>query len=366
MNIPFVDLKTQYHSIKDEIHEAMNDVLENTAFVLGKRVHDFEDGFAKLHNAKFCLGTSNGTTSLHLALWALGIKTGDEVILPVNTFFATAEAVAVVGAKPVLVDNDEFYNIDVTKIEEKITPKTKMIIPVHLYGQPANVGKIREIADKNGLLMIEDCAQVHCGEFEGKRVGTFGKVGCFSFYPGKNLGAYGEAGGVITNDEELRNKMQLLRDHGSKVRYVHEVFGHNYRMEGLQGAVLGVKLKYIEKWTEMRRKNAALYNKHLAGIPQLATPKEASFAKHVYHLYVVQVENREELIKFLNSKGISTGLHYPIPLHLQKAFECYNYKKGDFPGAEAESSKILSLPMFPELTEEQIIFVADTIKEFYR
>lgn len=366
MNVPFVDLKIQYNSIKEEVQEAINDVLDNTAFVLGKRVFDFEENFAKLHNANFCLATNNGTSALHTALWAAGIKSGDEVIIPANTFFATAEAVAVTGAKPVLVDNDDFYNIDVEQIEDKITSKTKMILPVHLYGQPANVGRVKEIADKHNLLLAEDCAQAHCAEFNGQRVGTFGVAGCFSFYPGKNLGAFGEAGGVISMDLEFGRKMKLIRDHGAEKKYHHIVMGHNYRMSGIQGAVLGVKINYIEKWTEMRRANAALYNELLAEIPQLETPKEADFAKHVYHLYVCQVERREELMEFLSSKGIATGLHYPIPLHLLDAFKDYGYKKGEFPRVEAEASRILSLPMFPELTKEHIEYVADSIKEFYK
>jgi dTDP-4-amino-4,6-dideoxygalactose transaminase len=365
MDVPFVDLKTQYQNIKDEINAEIQEVLDTCAYILGPKVAGFEKGFAEMHQVEYCLATSSGTDSLHLALLALDLKAGDEVLVPVNTFFATAEAVSLTGAKPVFVDCEADYNIDVNKIEASITDRTKGIIAVHLYGQPAELAPILEIARKHNLWVIEDAAQAHCAEYKKKRAGSIGLIGCFSFYPGKNLGAYGEAGAVTTNDEKLYEKMRKIRDHGSSEKYHHDLIGHNYRMEGIQGAVLSVKLRYIEKWTEQRRANAALYSELLADVPEVIIPREMDSVRHVYHLYVIQVNQRNELQEFLSGQGVSTGLHYPIPLHLQRAYECLGYKKGDFKIAELQMDKILSLPMYPELSPDQVRYVAEKIKEFY-
>ena len=373
MNIPFLDLKSQYNSIKDEVNPAIQEVLDNTAYVLGAAVSNFEAEFAKAHNVKYCSGVSSGTDGNHTVLWALGIMRGDEVIVPANTFIATAWGATLCGAKPVFVDCDPVsYNIDPTKIEEAITPRTKAIVAVHLYGQPADMDAINKIAKKYNVHVVEDCAQAHLAEYKGLKVGSQGEAASFSFYPGKNLGAYGEAGAVVTNDENLAIKFKMIRDHGAKLKYYHDTFGHNYRMEGIQGAVLGIKLKHLPEWTEKRRSVAEKYNRLLADIKEIKLPKEMPYAKHVYHLYVIRVGNgtddnlRDELAQYLKENGISTGLHYPIPLHLQKCFEDLGYRKGDFPVTEQLADTCLSLPMYPELTEKQIVKVADEIKSFFK
>ncbi|HAW50390.1 TPA: erythromycin biosynthesis sensory transduction protein eryC1 [bacterium] len=366
MKIEFVDLKAQYLSIKDEINSCILNVFEKSSFVSGPFVKSFEENFARAHNVKYCVCVNSGTSALHIAMWALGIKEGDEVILPTFTFFATPEAVSLCGAKPVFVDiEEEYFNIDPELIEMAITPKTKAIIAVHLYGQPAQLDKIKAIAEKNNLLLIEDCAQAHLAEYKRKKVGSFGICGCFSFYPGKNLGAYGEGGAVLTNDSELYLKMLALRDHGSLKKYYHDYIGHNYRMEGIQGAILDVKLKYLNDWTEKRRKNAILYRKYLAEIKEVALPLEMPDTKHVYHLFVIRTPKRDELIKYLQDNGIFAGIHYPVPCHLQKAYRFLNYQQGQFPISERYANCVLSLPMFPELTEAQIQFVFQKVKEFF-
>jgi dTDP-4-amino-4,6-dideoxygalactose transaminase len=298
-------------------------------------------------------------------MWAIGLGPGDEVIVPTNTFFATAEAVSLCGATPVFVDCEpRYFNIDPQKIENAISKKTKAIIPVHLYGQSAQMDEITAIANKHNLLVIEDCAQAHLTEYKNKKVGTFGVCGCFSFYPGKNLGAYGEGGAVVTHDESLYRKMLALRDHGSSQKYYHDYVGHNYRMEGIQGAILNVKLKYLEDWTQKRRKNAGLYRKYLSGINDVEDPQEMPEGRHVYHLFVVKVARRPSLIDFLRSQGISTGIHYPVPCHIQKAYSHLS-QKTSLPVAENLANNILSLPMYAELSEEEIRFVCEKIKEFY-
>lgn len=368
MNVPFVDLKKQYNKIKEEIWLEINDVLDNTAYICGKKTKQFEESFAKLHNVKYCVALSSGTDALHTALIALGIKPGDEVIVPVNTFIATSEAVSLCGGVPVFVDHDEpTYNIDVNLVEKAITPRTKAIIPVHLYGQPADLDPITEIARKHKLFVIEDCAQSHTASYKGKPTGSIGNIGTFSFYPGKNLGAYGEGGAVTTNDEELYNKMLRFRSHGSISKYVHEIEGTNFRMEEIQAGVLNVKLKYLDKWTQLRRKLAKMYNERLNNlkIEGLITPFEPEYVKAVYHLYVIRVKKRDELIRYLAEKSIQTGLHYPTPLHLQEAYLYKKHKKGDFPVAEKCCAEILSLPMFPELTGEEMTYVCTAINDFY-
>lgn len=371
MQVPFLDLKIQYKSIKNEIDPAIQNIIDNTAFVLGKAVSEFETAFAQGHNVKHCLGVSSGTDGNHLALWALGIKPGDEIIVPANTFIATAWGATLCGAVPVFVDcEDESYNIDPLKIEQAITKKTKAIVAVHLYGQSADLDPIREIAKKHNLFLVEDCAQAHSAEYKGKRVGGLSDTASFSFYPGKNLGAYGEGGAVTTNNDEVAEKVKMLRDHGAVQKYYHELLGHNYRMEGIQGAVLGVKLKYLDKWTNERRHVAEKYKNLLKNLLEIKLPQEMSYAKHVYHLFVIMVNDggsvrRDELTKYLNDKGISTGLHYPIPLHLQPCFKNLGYKKGQFPVTEKLAESGLSLPMYPELNDEQIGYVCDSIKHFF-
>lgn len=366
MRVPFLDLKPQYHSIRTEIAEAISRVLDSSHFILGPEVSQFEEAFAKAHDCNYCVGSNNGTSALHLALWALGIKKGDEVILPVNTFIATAEAVLLCGATPIFVDHDEYYHLDPDDVERKITRRTRAIIPVHLYGQIANMPEIFSIARHHNLSMLEDAAQAHLASLDGKKAGAWGSATGFSFYPGKNLGAYGEAGAIITQDAALADMMRKLRDHGSEKKYTHVVAGHNYRMEALQGAILNVKLQHLEAWTSARQNNASIYDRLLSNIPNIVTPGVRSKASHVYHLYVIQADNRDALQQFLSEKEIATGLHYPIPLHLQPCFKYLGYKEGAFPNAERAAKRILSLPMYPELAQEQIEFVAESIREFYR
>ena len=374
MQVPFLDLKIQYKSIKEDVDSAIQKVIDNTAFILGESVINFEKAFAEAHNAKYCVGTSSGTDSNHLVLWSLGIKPDDEVIMPANTFIATAWGATLCGAKPVFVDcHPHSYNIDPDKVEAAITPKTKAIVAVHLYGQPADMKKLQEIAARHNLFLVEDAAQSHLAEYNGVKIGTLSSASSFSFYPGKNLGAYGEAGAVITNDEQLYNNLKMMREHGQSKKYYHDTFGHNYRMEGIQGAVLGVKLKRLNEWTEGRRKAASVYRELLKDIEQIQIPIEMPNVKHVYHLFVIQVkgdeknrqEKRNDLQKYLADSGIATGLHYAIPLHQQKCFQHLGYKKGDFPITEQLAESGLSLPMFPELTGDQISYVTEKIKEYF-
>ena len=367
--IPFVDLKAQYDSIKDEIDEAIQNVLNNTSFIMGEELKKFEVEFAIFCDVKHAIGVANGSDALILALRACGIGEGDEVITVPHTFISTAEAISNVGGKVVFVDIDpKTYTIDVSEIEEKITEKTKAIIPVHLYGQPADMAPIMRLAKKYNLRVIEDTAQAHGAEYKGKKVGSIGDVGCFSFYPGKNLGAYGDAGMVVTNNERIAKKIKLLRNHGRITKkYEHDIEGYSSRLDNLQAAILSVKLRYLNKWNESRRRNAKKYNELLNNIDGIITPYEAEYAKHVYHLYVIKVEKegRDKLREELNSKGIATGIHYPIPLHLQTAYSYLGYKEGDFPITEKASQEILSLPMFAELSDEQIMEICYWIKNCY-
>lgn len=367
MKVNFLDLKAQYQSIKPEMDEAIQAVLDSCAFAAGPFVKSFEENFAKKHQSKFCVGVNSGTAALHASMMALDIGPGDEVIVPANTFFATPEAVSLAGATPVFVDCEpDYFNIDPAKIEAAISSRTKAIIAVHLYGQPAKMHAIKNIVETHHLLLIEDCAQAHTATLDGQSVGTFGVVGCFSFYAGKNLGAYGEAGAVITNDENLYKKMMMIRDHGMPQKYHHEVIGHNYRMEGMQGAVLDVKLNHIDAWTEHRRNSAALYRKYLADIAEIDIPTEMANAKHVYHLFVIRTPRRDELQKFLAEAQVYTGIHYPIPCHLQNAYTSLGYSKGDFPVTDGYADHLLSLPMSEQLKEDEIAFVAQKIKEFFQ
>jgi dTDP-4-amino-4,6-dideoxygalactose transaminase len=366
MQVPFIDFKKLHEPIKKETSEAIQTVIDNNAFILGKAVSDFENDFAKAHDVKHCVGVSSGTDANHLVLWALGIKEGDEVIIPANTFIATAWGATLCGAIPVFVDCEaDSYNLDPKKIEEKITPKTKAIVAVHLYGQPADMDELRMIADKHDLILVEDAAQSHIADYKGKKIGGLSVAASFSFYPGKNLGAFGEGGAITTNDDDVAARVKMLRDHGSRKKYYHETYGHNYRMEGIQGAVLGVKLKYLKDWTEKRRHAAKLYCELLKDVKEIKLPEELSYANHVYHLFVIQTPERDELQKFLNDNGVSTGLHYPVPLHLQECFKHLGYNKGDFPETEKLAEECLTLPMFPDLSDEQVKYVCDKVKEYF-
>jgi len=364
MRLNFVDLNAQYRTIKSEIDHAIQEVIHQSAFSAGPFVKSFEQNFAKTHQSKYCVGVNSGTSALHIALWALGIGTGDEVIVPSLTFIATAEAVSLCGATPVFADCDpDYYTIDPDDIEKRINSNTKAVLPVHLYGQPAKMDEIKAIADQHELLLIEDCAQAHLAEYKGKKVGTFGAAGCFSFYPGKNLGAYGEAGAVITDDDALYDRMLALRDHGSLKKYHHDLIGHNYRMDGLQGAVLDVKLKHLDAWTQARRKNAQVYRGCLEEIESLSLPIEMPDAVHVYHLFVVRAPHRDKLKMHLESHDIAVGIHYPIPCHLQNAYKMAN--SSICPVSERYAKEILSLPIHAEINKDDIRLIYEDIKTFY-
>ena len=362
MKVPFLDLKAQYNTIKDEIAVALQQVLDNTAFAGGPFVAQFEKGFAAFCGTKHAVGVGNGTDALWMALLALGVGPGDEVITQPDTFIATAEAVSYCGATPVFVDVDEkTYNMDPAKLEAAITPKTKGIIPVHLFGQMCDMDPILAIAAKRKLFVLEDASQAHGSDYKGKKAGSMGVAGCFSFYPGKNLGAYGEAGAVVTNDDALADRMKMLREHGSAKKYYHSYVGFNCRMDGFQGAVLSVKLKYIETWNEARRQHARMYTQLLSGNGNLIAPTEADYGKHVYHIYAIRVKNRDGLIAKLGEKEIGTNIHYPVPVHLQQAYSSMGLREGSFPVAEHCASEFVSLPMFPELSSEQIKYVCDEV-----
>jgi len=366
MNIQLVDLKAQYETIKNEIDSAIKDVLSETAFIGGRHVTKFEESFAKFCGVKHCIGVGNGTDALFIALKALGIGAGDEVITVANSFIASSESITQTGARVAFVDiNPKTYNIDASKIEEKITSRTKAIIPVHLYGQPADMDPILAIAKKHNLKIVEDCAQAHGAKYKGRTIGSFGDMACFSFYPGKNLGAYGDGGAIVTSDDSLSKKARMFANHGRVDKYDHEMEGINSRLDGLQAAILGVKLTHLDAWSEARRKNAYLYNENLKDTG-LVTPKEMPDVKAVYHLYVVRTkkELRQKLQDHLKSKGIATGIHYPIALPNLKAYSYLKHTKNDFPEAMKASEEIMSLPMYPELSESQIHFIAQKIKEF--
>lgn len=353
-SVPLVDLKGQYNQIKGEIHAALDQIMESSSFIHGKAVEDFEQAFAAHHHARWCVATASGTAALHVALLAMGIGASDEVIVPVNTFIATAEAVSHCGARPIFVDVcQRDYCMDPKKISAAVTPRTKAIIPVHLYGQPAEMDEIMHVAREHGLKVLEDCAQAHDAQYKGKMVGTFGEAGAFSFYPGKNLGAYGEGGAIVTDNDEIARLARLLRNHGSSRKYQHDMVGFNYRMHGFQGAVLGVKLKYLRQWTDQRRWAAGQYREALAGA-NLGLAEDKEYARHVYHLFVVRVKDRARACAALTDSGVDWGIHYPIPLHLTGAYASLGYRKGDFPITEAAAEEILSLPLFPELAAETI------------
>lgn len=364
MSIPFNNLQLQYAGIRSEILSAVIDVLESGNYVLGKEVAAFEEEFAAACGVKYSVAVNSGTSALHLALLAAGVGSGDEVITVPFTFVATAAAIIYTGARPVFVDVDPMtYTIDPEKIEAAITSNTKAIVPVHLYGNPAEMDPILGIARRHGLVVIEDAAQAHAAEYHGRRCGSMGDSGCFSFYPGKNLGACGEGGLVTTNAPEVARKIRMLRDWGAEKKYEHLLKGFNYRMEALQGAILRVKLRYLEAWTEARRAHAAVYRRALSEAV-LKLPTERPGSKHVYHVYAVLTQQRRELLEWLNSQGIQTGIHYPVPIHLLPAYSDLGYTAGAFPVSERIASQELSLPMYPEMTVTQIEAVGQEISAF--
>jgi dTDP-4-amino-4,6-dideoxygalactose transaminase len=365
MNIPLVDLRAQYHTIKSEIDAAVLGLIESTQYINGQDVRKFEQEFAEYSGAKHAVGVGNGTDAISLALKAAGVGQGDEVITVANTFIATAEAVSNIGATPVFVDIDPaHYNMDPAAMEAAITPRTRAIIPVHLYGQPAPMDEIMAIAQRHGLFVVEDCAQAHGSTYKGKPVGTWGDLGTFSFYPGKNLGAYGDAGAVITNNEEMAHMVNRYHDHGRTEKYIHDYIGVNSRLDTIQAAILRIKLARLAEWTEARRQVAAKYDEAFRSSEAVQTPQQIEGGKHVYHLYVIQTAERDRLQDHLKAKGVATGIHYPVPLHVQPAYAHLGYKKGQFPVAEALADRILSLPIYAELTGEQSDYIISAVGDF--
>jgi dTDP-4-amino-4,6-dideoxygalactose transaminase len=365
MNVPFVDLKAQYQALKSEIDASIKSVIDNTAFIGGRFVEAFEQAYARKYGVKHCVSCANGTDAIYIALKALGIGPGDEVITVANSWISTSETITQTGAKPVFVDIDEYFHINPALIEKRITKRTKAIIPVHLYGQPAAINAIQKICDAHRLPLIEDCAQSHFATFGGKYTGTFGLAGTFSFYPGKNLGAYGDAGAIISNDDDFAKKARLFANHGSLRKHIHEIEGINSRLDAIQAAVLTVKLNHIDDWNKARHEHGLKYNSFLSGIPEAKCPKIRDNAFHIFHVYSVRVPKRDELAEYLKSKGVATGIHYPIALPFMPAYAYLRHKPSDFPVAHECMGEILSLPMYPELSDEQIGYVAQSIKEFY-
>ena len=366
MSVPFFDLKKQNSLIRKSIDSAIATVIDGAQFILGKTVADFEADCTKYHGAKYAVGVASGTDALHLSLRAIGVKEGDEVITTPFTFVATAESISYTGAKPVFVDIDpETFNIDPSQIEQKITKRTKAIIPVHLYGLASNMDAIMKIAKEHDLKVIEDSAQAIGAKVGERHVSTIGDAGCLSFFPTKNLGAFGDGGMIITNDDKIWDSVKVLRAIGSRVTYHYDVIGFNSRLDALHAAILKVKLQYLEDWVAARRKNAALYNSLLAGL-DIITPKETKGMRHTYNQYTIRTKKRDALLEHLKQKNIGAMVYYPLSLHLQKIYEWLGHKAGSFPNAEKAQNEVLSLPIFPEITEEQITEVATAIKEFYK
>lgn len=366
MKIPFLDLIAQGQPIRKEILVMIGEAIDKAAFIGGTNVTGFESDFAAFCEVTHCVGVASGTDALRFALQAAGVKAGDEVITVAHTFIATTEAICQVGAKPVFVDiRPDTWNIDVNQIEDHITPKTAAILPVHLYGQPADMDPILEIAARHDLIVIEDACQAHGARYKSRRTGSIGDIGCFSFYPGKNLGAYGEAGAATTNRPDLANFVSKIRDHGQTQKYYHDIEGYNGRLDAIQAGVLQIKLKHLEGWNNARRSHAAHYNNMLEDLHKVTLPSEAPDTESVYHLFVILVDQREELRSFLHNKGIATGLHYPLPLHLQRAYQDFGYNVGDLPITESVAKRLLSLPMYPELQENQIDYIIRCIKDFF-
>ena len=365
--IPLVDLKEQFQPLKKEIMAEIEGVLDKMQLFLGENVYQLEREFADYCGTRFAVGVGSGTDALYLSLRAVGIGLGDEVITVANTFIATAEAIVQAGARPILVDIDaETYTMDPTQLEAAITNRTKAILPVHLYGHPADMDRIMAIARKYGLRVIEDACQAHGAEYKGAKVGTIGDAGAFSFYCSKNLGAYGEGGMVVSRDREIATQVQILRDHGQSSKYQHSMMGTNSRLDELQSAILRVKLRHLDGWNTMRRALATEYNSQLFGIEEISRPAERPHAEHVYHLYVIRTPDREGLSAWLRKHNIATGIHYPIPVHLQQAWIAAGYSNGSLPVTESASQEILSLPMYPELTVDQVHYICQSVKDYFR
>lgn len=361
MNIAFVDLQRQYRSIRQEIHEAINRVVERQVFILGEEGEAFEKEFAEYLGAKYVVGVGNGTDALTFGLRALGVEAGDEVITTTHSFIATALAVAELGAKPIFVDCDpNTYQIDATQIEAKITEKTKAILPVHLYGAPADMVRIMEISKKHNIPVIEDACQAHGAMVGDKKVGTFGALGAFSFYPGKNLGGYGDGGAICTDDEEIYQKMLLLRNYGQRVKYYHDEIGKNSRLDEIQAAILRVKLPYLDRWNAQRTQIAQWYKQRL---PKRIFQEIIPGTTSIFHLLLIQDDERERTMQRLTDAGVHSLIHYPVPIHLQKCYDYMGYKEGDFPASERITKKIISLPMFSELKEEEVEFICQTLEQ---
>jgi dTDP-4-amino-4,6-dideoxygalactose transaminase len=364
MRVPFLDLSSHHAPLRGEFRAAIEEVIDSGTFAGGPFVAMFEKDFAAYCDCRHTLGVGSGTEALWLSLLALGVGPGDEVLTVPITFMATAEAITYCGAKPVFVDiDDSTYTMDPSGLEQAITKRTKAIIPVHLFGQPADMDPILEVARAHGLFVIEDAAQAHGAKYKGRRVGSLGDTGCFSFYPGKNLGAFGEAGAVVTGSDELQEKIRILRDHGQIRKYHHTMVGWNCRMDGIQAAVLRIKLRHLDKGNELRRSHAAHYDRALSWLEGIVTPFEDRYARHVYHIYAIRVSERDEVIRRLAEMGIACGIHYPVPVHLQKAYQNLGYEEGAFPIAEQVAKEFVSLPMFPELTPAQVGTVVEGVKE---
>jgi len=363
MNVPFVDLKAQYQTIAAEVEEAMRRVVAKADFILGEDVELFEEEFARYCEAKYAVGLDSGISALELALRAFGIGAGDEVITVSHTFIATVSSISFTGARPVFVDVDpKTYTMDAAQIEAALTPRTKAILPVHLYGQPADMDEILAIARKHHLLVIEDACQAHGARYKGKRVGALGDAGCFSFYPGKNLGAYGDGGMLVTNHAEIAEKVRMLRNYGQREKYHHVFLAYNRRLDTLQAAVLRVKLRHLDDWNAARRLAARLYEEWLKEVDGVVTPTAAEDRTHVYHLYVIQHPRRDALLSALRERGISAGLHYPTPVHRQPCYESLGIPRGSLPVTESLAPRVISLPMFPEITQEQVWHVSQEIR----
>ncbi len=364
IRVPFLDLNAHHAAFRGEFDRAIGEVIDSGAFAGGPFVEKFEADFAAYNHSQYAVGLGSGTEALWLALLACGIGPGDEVITVPSTFMATAEAITYCSARPVFVDVDQStYTMDPVELEKAVTAKTKAVIAVHLFGQAADMDPILEFAREHDLFVIEDAAQAHGAEYKGRKVGALGDVGCFSFYPGKNLGAFGEAGAIVTDNVELQEKIRILRDHGQVRKYRHTMIGWNCRMDGIQAAVLSVKLQYLERGNLLRRVHALQYSRAFQGVEEVVTPFEAAYARHVYHIYAIRVQERDQVMWLLKEKGIQCGVHYPVPIHLQKAYQSLGYKNGAFPIAEQIAKEFISLPMFPELTKAQVEMVALCVKE---
>jgi len=364
MNVPFIDFSEQYQTIKNRIDKGLKDVFEKGNFILGEEEKAFEAQFAQYCDTKYAVGVNSGTDALYLALGALDISVGDEVIIPTYTFIATALCISYTGAKPVFIDiEEETYNIDPKRLEETITDKTKAIIPVHLYGQPANMDEIASIAKKHNIAIVEDACQAHGATYKGKKTGSLGDIGCFSFYPTKSLGAFGDGGMVVTNNDEVNQKIQMLRDYGRKDRYEHKIKGYNSRLDTVQAVILSAKLEYLDEWNRMRNVHANHYCQLLREIPGITIPLVTENRTHVFQTFAVRVPNRDKICEAMKKRGVSVLIHYPIPIHLQQAYSDLGYQKGDFPVSEKIAGEILSLPMFPHISKEQIEYVSTSLKE---